>query len=160
MSRATLNLILAKFKDNNLEYVHYNHDPIPKDSIGAAKVRGLSIDSGAKAIVFQSKKGDFYQIILSGHRRVDLKKFKEIVNEKNISLAKPQAVLKLTDCVVGTVPPMGVLFNIPVFIDRLILDKEEIVFSAGTDTDTIKTNPNNLAKLNNATVIDISMNFS
>lgn len=156
MSETTLKEIIGLLKNNNIEFVHFNHNPIPKDSVGAAKVRGLSLDSGAKALILQGKSGKFYQTILSGHLRLDIKKVKNLTSEKNISLASPDNVLEITGCVIGTVPPLGILFNIPVYVDHSLLEKEEVVFSAGTSTDTIRISPKEFVKINNAIVADIS----
>lgn len=156
MSETTLNKIIVLLEKNNVQFEHFNHDPVPKDSVGAAKVRGLSPDSGAKALILQGKSGKFYQTVLSGHLRLDIKKLKNLTSEKNISLAAPSDVLEITGCVIGTVPPMGVLFNIPVYVDNSLLEKEEVVFSAGTSTDTIKISPKEFVKINNAIVANIS----
>ncbi|MBN1175266.1 YbaK/EbsC family protein [Candidatus Woesearchaeota archaeon] len=156
MSETTLKNIINLLKSNNIEFVHFNHEPVPKDSLGASKVRGLSPDSGAKALILQGKSGKFYQTVLSGHLRLDIKKVKNLTSEKNISLASPNDVLEVTGCVIGTVPPMGVLFNIPVYIDHSLLEKKEVVFSAGTRTDTIRINPQEFVKINKAIVADIS----
>jgi len=152
MSQDTLKKIIELLKKNNIQFEHQHHEAIPKDSLGASKVRGLNPDSGAKALVLQGKSGKFYQAIISGNLRLDFKKLKKITNEKNISMASPDDVFRLTNCIVGTVPPLGVLFDITVFVDEKLVAREWVVFSAGTSTDSIKINPKNLVKINNATV--------
>lgn len=122
------------------DYEHLQHEHV-HTSADAAKVRGTRIEQAAKAIVLREKKsGDFYMFVLGGDRRIDLNKLKkDLLGVKNISLASPDEVLKLTGCTVGSVPPFGNLFGIPVYFDRHLLDtQEEIVFSAGTHFDSVK----------------------
>jgi Ala-tRNA(Pro) deacylase len=78
--------------------------------------------------------------VVGGDRRIDLKTVKkDILGVKNISLASPEEVLEATTCTIGSVPPFGNLFSIPVYLDKhLAQTQEEIVFSAGTHNDSIR----------------------
>ena len=160
MSSTTLQDIISFLKSKDVVFKHISHDHIPKDSLSAAKVRGLSPDSGAKALILQGKSGKFYQFVLSGNRRLDLKKLRNLTSEKNISLAAPSDVLEVTGCVIGTVPPLGIMFDIPVYVDSRVEDRDWVVFSAGTKTDSIEIDPKEFIKVNKAIVADISKELS
>lgn len=41
------------------------------------------------------------------------------------------------DCEVGAMPPFGNLYGVPVYVDESLAEDEEIVFRAGTHTDTM-----------------------
>jgi Ala-tRNA(Pro) deacylase len=41
------------------------------------------------------------------------------------------------DCEVGAMPPFGNLYGVPVYVDEALRKDEEIVFRAGTHTDTM-----------------------
>ena len=41
------------------------------------------------------------------------------------------------DCEVGAMPPFGNLYDVPVYVDEALTEDEEIVFRAGTHTDTM-----------------------
>ncbi|MBN1156056.1 hypothetical protein JXA85_00425 [Candidatus Woesearchaeota archaeon] len=122
---------------NNIHYKVLEHQHVVT-SADAAKIRGTDIRNGAKALVLKSKSGRFFMIVISAAERVDLKKFKQAIMEKNVSLAAPDDVLERTGCTVGSVPPFGNLFDIPVYIDRSFLSKDDIVFSAGSHTKSIE----------------------
>ncbi|MCA9477594.1 MAG: hypothetical protein KC535_00420 [Nanoarchaeota archaeon] len=155
MSKATLEQIKKLFDDENISYKHLTHDTIPRDSKGASLLRGTTHEHGAKAIVLQTKSGAFFQAVVPAHQRISLKKLKKILGEKNVSLAHPQEVLSLSDCVVGSVPPFGSLWNIRVFVDRSLLDIDQVIFSAGTLEDSILVSPQALVEINRAEVVDI-----
>lgn len=78
--------------------------------------------------------------VLAGDRRIDLNTVKkDILKAKNVSLAPPEEILEKTGCTIGSVPPYGPLFDIPVYFDEHLKEtQEEIVFSAGTHNDSIK----------------------
>lgn len=122
---------------HHIKYKVLEHEHVIT-SADAAQIRGTDIRNGAKALVLKSKSGRFFMIVISAAERVDLKKFKHTIMEKNVSLAAPDEVLEKTGCTVGSVPPFGNLFDIPVYIDRSFLKKEKIVFSAGSHTKSIE----------------------
>jgi Ala-tRNA(Pro) deacylase len=135
-----------KIKDildkSRVDYKHLIHEHV-STSEDAAKIRGTNLEDAAKAIVLkaQSKDGEFYfiQAVIPANRRIDLKKLKIILDSKNVALANPDEVLEKTKCTIGSVPPFASkLFDIPMYMDESILDKDFIVFSAGTHNDSIQ----------------------
>ena len=44
-------------------------------------------------------------------------------------------------------PPFGNLYNLPVYVDRALTEDEEIVFNAGTHTQTVKMKYADFARL-------------
>jgi len=91
----------------------------------AAEVRGVSLDSGAKAMVLKDtgKKlalegVPFYLAVLSASKRFNSKAFKKIINCKSLRFATPEEVFQTTGCLPGAVPPFGKIFGVPVWVDR------------------------------------------
>lgn len=111
------------------EHVHTSED--------AAKVRGTHLEEAAKALVLQAQE-KFFMCVVSGHKKLDLKKIKELLGEKNISLAHPDDVFRVTQCKVGTVPPFPGLLNLPGFVDKGVLTNEYVCFSAASHVKSIR----------------------
>lgn len=154
MSTQTLNKILEIFEKR--KHLHLQHETIKRTSIDAAKTRNTALQDGAKALILITPAKTFIQVVIQADMRADLKKIKKILQIKNISLASPDQVLALTDCVVGSVPPMGVLWNVPVIIDVNLFNRDQVVFSAGTLQDSIITDAEVLKNINSARVADIA----
>jgi Ala-tRNA(Pro) deacylase len=127
--------------DAKIEYTHLTHDYV-RTSEDAAKIRGTNIEDAAKAIILKVQLRDgtfeFIQAIIPANQRIDLKKLKILLDSKNVALASPDEVLERTGCTVGSVPPFGKIFSIPMYMDESILKKDFIVFSAGTHNDSVK----------------------
>jgi len=74
----------------------------------AADVRGVSLNSGAKAIVLAAP-GDyeklFYLAVMSAGRRFDSKAFRKIIKTKKLRFATNEEVYELSGCLSGAVPP-------------------------------------------------------
>jgi prolyl-tRNA editing enzyme YbaK/EbsC (Cys-tRNA(Pro) deacylase) len=143
-----------QFEEFTHEHVHSSND--------AAKVRGTSLEEAAKAIVLETGSKKLVQCIISGHRKIDLKKLKALLKEKNIALADPEKVFLATGCKVGSVPPMGNLFEppIPVYADADVLSREHVVFSAGSHYHSIRMRSVDWAALVKPIVVDVGKDGS
>lgn len=156
MSKKTLELIKDLLDKEGVAFKHLPHETIPPNSQGAAGVRGTKLSDGVKALVLKTKDGVFFQVLVPAHRRANLKAIKQYVGVKNVSLASPDEVLALTDCIVGSVPPLGVLWNLRVLADSYINNNNLAVFSAGTLEDSMSCYPKDLLKVNDAEVGDFA----
>jgi Ala-tRNA(Pro) deacylase len=57
------------------------------------------------------------------------------------------------DSELGAMPPLGNLYNPPVFVDQSLAVREEIVFNAGTHVDTIQMRYDDFERLVHPKVI-------
>ena len=117
---------------NKIKYKFFEHEPTPTSEI-AAKVRGVDLKQGAKAMLLRSE-GKFYMFVLSGVDKIDFKKVRTILESKSVSFASSEEVKEITNCVPGGVPPFGNLFNVIVYVDKNLLKNERIDFIAGKQT--------------------------
>lgn len=151
MGKELFEKIKKLLNENKVEYELFEHEHV-HTSEDAAKVRGTKIEQAAKAIIIRSKSGKLAQFVLGGDRKIDLKIIKkEILGEKNVSLASPEEVLKATGCTIGSVPPFAKLFDEPMqqYFDKDLLGTQEyIVFSAGTHNDSIKMKSVDFVRVN------------
>ncbi len=128
-SNSVLESIRKLLDEHKITYKCWDHPPV-HTSEEAARIRGTPVESGAKAIVLRSK-GAFLMVVIAGDRKIDLKKVKDVIKCSRLSLATPEEVLEVTHCVIGSVPPFGNLFSIPVYLDRSLLRSPIINFNAG-----------------------------
>jgi Ala-tRNA(Pro) deacylase len=57
----------------------------------------------------------------------------------DVELAREEDFAKLfPGCELGAEPPFGNLYNLPVYVDISLREDAEIVFNAGTHTETIR----------------------
>jgi Ala-tRNA(Pro) deacylase len=61
-----------------------------------------------------------------------------------------------SDCELGALPPFGNLYGLDVYVDRSLASDENIVFRAGTHTDTICIKYRDFARLTRPVVTDFS----
>ena len=117
----------------------------------------LSCNRGAivKSLVF--KVGDNFMLCLvSGDKRCSLNKLKEILNEKNISMAHPNDVKKVTGYTIGGVSPVGHLNKVKIFIDTNLERFTTVFAAAGHPNCVFKINYYQLKILTTGEIKDIT----
>jgi Ala-tRNA(Pro) deacylase len=128
----TFNNILHLLDENGYEYQVLEHGHV-HTSEEAAKVRGTKLEEAAKALVLKDRTHDkLFMCVVSGHRKLDLRKIKALLGSKDVSLAYPDDVLAATGCKIGTVPPFPSLFGLDGYCDDGVFGREHVVFSAAS----------------------------
>ncbi len=76
--------------------------------------------------------------VLPASYRVDLDKVQAVLRAKEVRLAhEAEFVSAFPDCAVGTMPPFGNLYGLPVYVEKHLTEDETIVFPVGTYTETM-----------------------
>lgn len=138
MSEKTFLAIKEILDKNKIVYETLEHEPVIT-SEDAAKVRGVLLSVGVKAMIIKHDNG-FIMITLPADKKINFDKVKEQVNTKKIRLATLEEVKEIIDCERGGVPPFGFLFGIKTFADKKINENEKIEFNAGLTTKSMRMN--------------------
>jgi Ala-tRNA(Pro) deacylase len=137
MSKSAYPKIIKLLLNNKTSYKLLKHQPV-YTSEQAAKVRGSSLKAGAKALIFLADNKPI-MIVVPGNKKVNVRKFKDAYKIKNLAMATPDEVEKITEGVkIGAVHPFGNLHNLPVYVDQSLGRNKEIVFNAGVHDRSIK----------------------
>lgn len=124
--------------ENKIVYKCWTHQECSTSEEGAA-IRGTEVMSGAKALIFRSE-GSFAMLVIAGDKKADMKTLKFTLRAKSLSLATPEEALQVTHCTIGSIPPFGNLFGIPVYVDKSLYRNERINFNAGRHDTSIQMN--------------------
>ena len=92
----------------------------------------------AKVVIVRSG-ADFAMIVLPAPCRVDLERAAAVLGKSPLMLATEDQFANLfPGCEPGAMPPFGNLYGLPVWVDRALTRDEQIVFNAGTHTQTVR----------------------
>ena len=94
----------------------------------AATALGCNVGAIVKSLLFIAG-NNFVLCLVSGDQRCSLNKLKKILDEKDVSMAKPENVKEITGYTIGGVSPVGHLTKIKVYIDSS-LERFTTVFAA------------------------------
>jgi len=134
--------IIYYLENEGLEYDLLEHDFI-HSSEEAARIRGTSLEEGAKALVLKGKRGDvkkYFMCIISGDKKLNLKKVRRTTGFPNVSLAHPDKVKELTGLEVGKIPPFPFLFDLDGYVDKDVLKNKHVCFSVASNYKSVRMN--------------------
>lgn len=114
------------------------------ETAGAQHIPGKQL---IKSVIVKAD-GKYLMCVLSSNYLINFEKLKKITKSKEAYLATEAEIENLfPDCEIGAGPPFGELFGLEVLVDRVVSENEEIVFNAGTHTDTVKIKYQDFARL-------------
>ncbi len=132
---------------------HVEHHEPTRTSEDAARIRGVALHSGAKAIVVTGEKTHTYTLfVMPADLRLDSKKVRALLGE---SVSFAQDVEAVTGCVPGSVPPFGSIIGLKTYVDQRLADNLEINFNAGSLTDSIRMRYDEYLRIEQPSVMDI-----
>ncbi len=147
---------------NNYWYETFEHEPV-FTSEEAAKTRpGYTLHQGAKAILAKIEKKNkeeaYAMFVVPGDLRLDSKKIKLAIDVKNMRFASEEEMTKLTNGVQrGALPPFAHFFQLPIYVDKRLLDNEKIVFNAGDRRFSVAMKTKDYQELVHPQVLDITI---
>ena len=146
MSSETVENLKRILDEKNISYKISEHEPV-YTSEQAARVRGVELKTGVKALVLETREKNFILVLVRADKRAELGKIAELEGTKSVRLASPEDVLKITGCEIGSVPPLGHETELKTYLDREILENEYVNFNTGMHTVSIRMKANDLVKV-------------
>jgi len=116
-------------------YEVIRHDPMG-ETVSASRIRGHDLREAAKSLVLEATDQDgktrrYYLAVVPGHKRVDLKFLRSVLNAKRVQFAPEEKAKELTGCVMGAVPPFTFHKDLRVMLDMTLMEVDRLVFNAG-----------------------------
>ena len=152
--------LLSRVKEyldkQNVPYAHHVH----RTAYTAQEVAAEEHIPGkmmAKTVIV--KAGDqLAMVVLPASARLDLEALRRMVGNKEARLASElEFTGAFPDCEVGAMPPFGNLYGIPVYVDSVLAQDDEIAFNAGTHQDSIHMKYADFARLVKPTVASLAL---
>ena len=114
----------------------------------AATALGCNAGAIVKSLLFRMENG-FVLCLVSGDKRCSLNKLKKILNEKDVSMAKPDDVKRITGYTIGGVSPIGHLNEVKIYIDTNLERFKTLFAAAGHHNCVFEIEFNKLTQLTN-----------
>jgi Ala-tRNA(Pro) deacylase len=91
----------------------------------------------AKTVVILGD-GVYSMVVVPASRLVDLLEVRTALGLSQVRLATESELSKLfPDCELGAMPPLGPVYNMPVYLDGTLAGQDTLTFNAGTHDDVI-----------------------
>ena len=132
----TLRRCIEFLDANRIRYAHTRHS-IAYTAREVAAAEGLSPHKLAKTVIYLCEEG-FGMALVPGDYLIDMEQLRAILGVSWVRLATENEIAELfPECELGAMPPLGNLFDLPVFVDTAVAAQEFIAFAAGTHRDVI-----------------------
>ncbi len=146
---------------DKLKVDYSSHNYLSSGAISGIDVaNALSEDPSMvfKTLVTVGKSNNYYVFLVPVDKELDLKKAAASVGEKKIEMVKSKELLSLTGYIHGGCSPIGMKKQFKTIIDISANKFNKIFFSAGKIGYQIETNLNELKKVINFALADITVN--
>lgn len=107
-----------------------------------------------KTIIAKDKKDEKYAFFLMGDDKIDFSKIKRIIG-KRVSIISYNDLIKSIGTEPGAVCPL--LLNIPIFVDKKVLETKKINFGSGNPLYGLEISTNDLSRVMKFEVVDVSL---
>jgi prolyl-tRNA editing enzyme YbaK/EbsC (Cys-tRNA(Pro) deacylase) len=136
-----------------VEYELIVHETTYHSAEDGAAAFGIDIAQMAPTLVLRTERGPMVATA-SGATRLSLRKLKQAMGLKNVSLAAPDEVHALTGAVPGVVPLVNP--GLATLVDRRLLEQPWAYGGCGVPARTLKLRPVDLVAVAGAQVLDIA----
>jgi Ala-tRNA(Pro) deacylase len=125
-------------------------------SIDEARALGIAADEVIKTIVVRAASGNAL-VAVCGYRRLDMSQVRTAVDDHHARLAtEEELAADFPQFELGALPPLGSLLGVPVFVDPEVMDHKTVVFAAGTQTESVKMQTEDLFRDEPVTIVPLS----
>lgn len=137
------------------QFYEYQEDDL--SGMHTAQVLGMPPEQVFKTLVARGPKTGIHVYCIPVCCELDLKKAARVAGDKSMELVAVKELLPLTGYIRGGCSPVGMKKQYPTFLDETCILFEEIAVSAGERGHQMLLNPEDLAKITNATYADITI---
>ena len=130
-------------------------DSSARTALEAANSLDCDVGAIVKSLLFKTE-NTFTLFLVSGDKKASLNKIKKTLNIKDASMASPDDVKKITGYTIGGVSPVGHLNKIEILIDHSLARFKNLYAAAGHPNCVFKTNFDDLKKITNGSIEDIT----
>lgn len=150
--------VMRILDSNSIEYKSYTYDSDPKSMDGVSVANKLNQDPKQvfKTLVTVAPSKNYYVFVIPVEKELSLKLCAKSVNEKSVEMIHVKDINKITGYIRGGCSPIGMKKQFTTVLDISCLNFDSIIFSGGKIGYQVEVNPEDLIKLINAKIEEIT----
>jgi len=148
--------VLNVLQSSSIQFEALACDPSLADTADFCRHYGYTADQSANTLLLGSTKGEpkFACCVVLANCRLDVNKVvRKKLGVRRLSFASPEKTLELTGMELGGVTPFGLPADLPLWIDRRVMECEEIILGGGNRSSKLLMPPAGLSKLPNVEIV-------
>lgn len=120
----------------------------------AAEALGVQPAQIAKTLVFLADAQPLL-VVTCGDKKINTKKLTKVLGVKKVRFADGETVMESTGFSPGGVSPIGLVRDVPLYLDQSLWDFDIVYAAAGTANSALPVSPDRLCEITQAKVIDV-----
>ncbi len=155
-------MVMRALEAKGVPYTYHKHARKQYTAAGVAEDLNIPVGWVVKAMIVVRPNRDFALVVVPGDRQLSLKKVAEALGEKDVAMASPRDVQRVTGFQVGAVSVVGFRRqDITAFVDQGVLALEQAFISSGRPDAGLALAPQDLLRaIENAQVGDFAVSAS
>lgn len=137
-------------QSNGVEYTLHEHPAVFNCEDAEEHCKNIPGLACKNLVLTDKKSGRYFFLILPAAKRTDLKKFSELVGQKNISFASSDVLREKLGVEPGSVSPFGLIYDtekvMEVYVDSEVYNAEIVGFHPNRNTATLELTHEMFAK--------------
>ncbi|MBK8465091.1 MAG: Cys-tRNA(Pro) deacylase [Chloracidobacterium sp.] len=145
-------------RDKKVDFVPHLYDYVEKGGT-AESARQLGVDEHAivKTLVFETNERKPLIVLMHGDRQVSAKNLARHLGVKSVEPATPERANKWTGYLVGGTSPFGLKTQMPIYVEKTIVDLERIYINGGKRGFLVEVNPDVLKEAVKTEEVDVGI---
>ncbi len=155
--------VLSSLKDVGATFEVIDCDPSFADTASFCNRYGYALEESANAILLEGKaESPVHALcVVLATTRINVNKVaRKRLGTRKASFASAELTKELTGMEIGGVTPVGLPDDLPIWIDKLVMEAPKVIIGAGSRNAKIYLAPDNLLRFPNTHVVEgLSMPF-
>lgn len=149
--------VIADMEAKGVVYEELACDPDLADTAQFCEAYGIPLEKSANAILVASRKPEGHNAVclVLAHTRLDVNNVvRKRLGVRKVSFASADLTKELTGQEIGGVTAFDLPDDMPVWIDRAVLDNDWVIIGAGSRSAKIRLDPSQFDALSGYEVVD------
>ena len=110
-----------------------------------------------KTLIMENEKGDPLVVLMHGDRKVSTKELARAAGVKRIFPCKPEVAQRHSGYLIGGTTPFGTRKQMPVYLERSVLDLERIYINGGRRGYLLGMKPSEIVRVLSPILVDVGL---
>ena len=141
---------------NGIKYNVRRYEHGAKGALFASKSLGHPLEATIKTLVVELSTGGNIFLLMPGHIEVPLKTLAKQLGVRGIAMADTTDAERITGYRVGGISPFGSRKRLPVYMEKSLLEFDQVAVNAGQRGVILMMSPRDIKKALNASVVTLS----
>ena len=143
-------------EENGVEFIRHLYDYTKSGAVFAAEQMGINEHQVIKTLVMEDGEGKPFIVLMHAENQASLKELARQLGVKNVKSTSKKDAQRHTGYMVGGISPFGTKRQLPIIVERTILELSTLYINAGRRGFIVELNPQELVRVLKPTLVNVA----